>query len=64
MAALIGYLEYGHHAGTVHRLAHKVIESELRTWEGKINTTLTKDGTFYVSVNGKDVATGNVNGKS
>ncbi len=61
MAALIGYLEYGHHAGTVHRLAHKRIESELRTWEGRIDTQLEKDGTFYVSVNGKQIATGNVN---
>jgi hypothetical protein len=63
MAALIGYLEYGHHAGLVHRLAHKVIESELRTWDGRINTTLLKDGTYFVSVNGKDVANGNVNKK-
>jgi len=61
MAALIGYLEYGHHAGIVHRLSHKVIESQLRTWKGRIDTTLLKDGTYYVSVNGKDIATGNVN---
>ena len=61
MAKLIGYLEYGHHAGTVHRLAHKIISSRLNTWEGGISTQLNKDGTFYVHVNGNEIARGNVN---
>ena len=64
MAALIGYLEYGHHAGVVHRLAHRTISAQLRTWEGRIDATLNKDGTYYFSVNGKDIATGNVNKKA
>ncbi len=63
MAALIGYLTYGHHAGTIHRLAHRVIESQLATWEGRIDTTLTKDGKYWVSVNGKEIASGDVNPK-
>jgi len=63
MAALIGYLEYGHHAGVVHRLAHRVISSQLATWEGRIDTTLARDGNFYVSVNGKQIAEGNLNDK-
>ena len=61
MAALIGYLNYGHHAGTIHRLAHKVIDSRLATWEGSISTWLSKDGSYSVTVNGKTVAEGNVN---
>ena len=63
MAALIGYLTYGHHAGTVHRLAHRVIESQLATWEGRIDTGLNKNGDASVSVNGKEVWHGNVNKK-
>lgn len=61
MAALIGYLQYGHHAGTVHRLAHKTISSVLRTWEGSITTYLSKDGIYTVYENNKVVAQGNVN---
>ena len=63
MAALIGYLEYGHHAGVIHRLAHKTISSDLRTWHGGIDTILYKDGSFYVSVNGQRIAKGNVNSR-
>lgn len=60
MAALIGYLNYGHHAGTVRRLAHRNIGSTLKTWHGYIATTLLKDGTYFVRVNGNQIATGNV----
>jgi len=63
MAALIGYLNYGHHAGTIHRLAHRDINATLATWEGDINTWLSKDGTYSVEVNGKEIARGNVNEK-
>ena len=63
MAALIGFLDYGHHAGVVHRLAHRTISATLKTWQGEIGVTLNKDGTFYVSSNGKDIAKGNVNTK-
>ena len=61
MAKLIGYLHYGHHAGSIHRLAHKQISAELATWDGKIETTLNADGTAYIYVNGKQVFTGNIN---
>lgn len=61
MAALIGYLDYGHHAGIVHRLAHRCIGARLATWDGQIQTILHKDGTFEVAVNEKIIATGNVN---
>jgi len=61
MAALIGYLNYGHHAGTIHRLAHRDISSKLATWEGDIETYLAKDGSFSVYANGYKVAEGNVN---
>ena len=52
MAKLIGYLKYGHHAGVIHRLAHKEISSELATWEGNIRTELYPDGKAFVYVNG------------
>jgi len=61
MANLIGFLEYGHHAGIVHRLAHKVISSNLKTWHGNVYTWLDKDGNCEISVNGKTVYKGNVN---
>lgn len=61
MAALIGYLQGNREM--VHRLGSKVIDSKLATWRGKIETTLTKDGQYYVSVNGHQVAEGNVNQK-
>jgi len=61
MANLIGYLQGNR--GMVHRLGNSVIDSELKTWEGRITTTLNKDGQYYVSVNGKQVAEGNVNNK-
>ena len=61
MAALIGYLTYHHHAGTIHRLAHRDIDSQLATWSGHIDTHLSKDGSYAVYVNGKEIATGNVN---
>jgi len=64
VAALIGYLNYGHHAGTIHRLAHRDINSTLATWHGDINTWLSKDGSYSVCVNGKEIATGNVNPKA
>lgn len=63
MAALIGWLRYGHHAGVIHRLAHKSISSSLKTWEGDISAYLDKDGNGSVSVNGKTVWKGNVNRK-
>lgn len=63
MAALIGWLRYGHHAGQIHRLAHKSISSSLKTWEGEISTVLDKDGESGVYVNGKKVWEGNVNRK-
>jgi hypothetical protein len=63
MAALIGYLNYGHHAGTVHRLAHKDISSRLATWNGEIYTELFKDGRALVIVNGKTVWQGNIEKK-
>lgn len=61
MAKLIGHLFYGHHAGSVHRLAHKTIISKLATWTGDIKTYLDKDGSFTVDLNGKTVLKGNVN---
>lgn len=61
MAALIGYLDYGHHAGTIHRLAHRHIASRLATWQGEIQTLVSKDGTFEVNINGKNVLNGNIN---
>ena len=61
MAKLIGYLEYGHHAGTIHRLAHKDISAKLATWDGAIDTYLDKDGNAQVTVNDVTVYTGNVN---
>lgn len=61
MAALIGYLNYGHHAGTIHRLAHQDIDSKLATWQGHIKTHLSKDGSHSVYVNGNEIAAGNVN---
>jgi hypothetical protein len=60
MANLIGYLEYGHHAGTVHRLAHKKISSRLATWTGNITTYLDKDGDAHVDVDGAEVWRGNI----
>ena len=62
MAALIGYLNYGHHAGTIHRLAHRTIQSQLATWTGNITTTLDKAGNYTVHVTGKGIVSqGNVN---
>lgn len=61
MAKLIGYLEYGHHAGTIHRLAHKDISAKLATWSGNVRTYLDKDGNATVDVNGTTVYKGNVN---
>jgi hypothetical protein len=63
MAKLIGYLRYGHHAGVIHRLAHKEISSELATWEGNIRTELYPDGKAFVYVNGNLVYKRNVNNK-
>jgi hypothetical protein len=63
MAKLIGYLRYGHHAGMIHRLAHKQISAKLATWEGDIEVTLNAEGTAYIHVNGKQVFKGNVNKK-
>ena len=63
MANLIGYLHYGHHAGTIHRLAHKQISSKLATWNGSIWTTLNKDGSTIIEVNGKKVWEGNIDKK-
>ena len=63
MAALIGYLTYGHHAGSIHRLAHKGIDAKLATWEGEITIGLRKDGSASCAVNGKEVWHGNVNKK-
>ena len=63
MAALIGYLNYGHHAGTIHRLAHREIDSHLATWKGHIHTYLNKEGKFEVWVNTQKIAEGNVNQK-
>ena len=53
MASLIGYLIYGHHAGTIHRLAHKDIRAKLATWEGDIQIWLNKNGNASCDVNGK-----------
>jgi len=64
MANLIGYLDYGHHAGRVHRLGHKYIRSNLATWEGNIVTDVSKDGSATVFVNDKLVWTGNINEKA
>ena len=61
MAKLIGYLYYGHHAGVIHRLAHKQIYSKLATWQGTVRTYLDKDGKCTVEVNGKVVYEGNIN---
>jgi hypothetical protein len=63
MAALIGYLTYGHHAGTIHRLAHKDIRAKLATWNGDVSIWLDKDGLASCAVNGKEVWHGNVNKK-
>lgn len=64
MAALIGYLNYDHHARVIHRLSHHDISSRLATWTGAISTELSKDGTYSVFVNGKLVADGNVEMKN
>jgi hypothetical protein len=61
MANLIGRLDYGHHAGTIHRLAHQKISSRLATWKGVIITELNKDGIARVTVNNKIVYDGNIN---
>jgi len=61
VAALIGYLNYGHHAGTIHRLAHREIDSHLATWQGHIHTYLDKAGDYQVWVNTKLIVRGNVN---
>lgn len=63
MANLIGYLDFFHHSGTIHKLAHKQIRSRLATWKGEIVTDLDKDGDAVVTVNGKVVYQGNVNKK-
>ena len=63
MAKLIGYLRYGHHAGVIHRLAHKEISAELATWEGNIRTELYPNGNAYVYVNGHLVYKRNLNKK-
>ena len=61
MANLIGFLNYGHHAGTIHRLAHKTISSRLATWRGNIETEVDKEGNYSVSVNGEIIKKGNIN---
>lgn len=61
MATLIGYLNYHHHAGTTHRLAHRDIDSQLATWQGHIDTHLSKDGSYVVYVNDRQIASGNLN---
>lgn len=63
MANLIGFLNYGHHAGRVHRLGHKWISSHLATWNGEIHTEIFKDGFGIVTVNNKAVWKGNINKK-
>ncbi len=52
--------------GETSRLGHKEITSVLSTWEGRVTTTLWKDGTFTVELApiggyGRTVAVGNVN---
>lgn len=61
MAKLIGYLEYGHHAGVIHRLAHKLISSKLATWQGNTETMLNAGGDCTIYVNGEIVWQGNIN---
>lgn len=61
MAKLIGYLMYGHHAGTIHRLAHKEIESKLATWKGSTTTILKSDGMCKIYVNGELIYNKNIN---
>lgn len=63
MANLRGTLNYGHHAGSVSKLAHENISAELATWEGRISASLNKDGSYSVAVNGTTIKKGNVNKK-
>jgi hypothetical protein len=53
--------------GETSRLGHKEITATLSPWEGRVTTTLRKDGTFAVEIvpldgHGRTVAVGNVNG--
>ena len=59
MANLRGVL--GTEKSTVSRLSRRVISATLNTWEGKVEVTLLAEGDYMVNVNGKTVATGNVN---
>lgn len=52
--------------GETSRLGHREITATLSTWEGRVTTTLRKDGTFTVELapvdgHGRTVAVGNVN---
>uniref|UniRef100_A0A6M3LP45 Uncharacterized protein n=1 Tax=viral metagenome TaxID=1070528 RepID=A0A6M3LP45_9ZZZZ len=51
MANLIGYLQGNR--SQVSRLGSKVIDSSLRTWDARIDTTLTDEGNYIVSVDHK-----------
>ena len=57
MAALRGIMNYGHHAGSVSRLAHTSISAELSTWDTHASTTIDKYGRVLVSItrNGKSI---------
>jgi len=51
MANLIGYVQGNR--GQVHRLGSRVVDSSLQTWDARIDTTLTKDGHYVVSIHPK-----------
>ena len=59
MAALRGVMEYGHHAGTVSRLAHQQISAHLATWRTHVRAYVDRDGTVRVDVerDGKRIRT-------
>lgn len=58
MANLRGIIESD--KSSCSRLSTHIIGSSLSTWGGKIETTLNKDGKYYVTVNNKLIATGYV----
>lgn len=59
MANLRGVIESD--KSTVSRLSSHIIGAALNTHEGRIAVDLTADGRYFVRVNGKPIANGNVN---
>ena len=53
MANLLGFIDYDHHAGYVHRLAHRRIIVGAETWHGRVSVSLSKEGISRITISDK-----------